>query len=78
MPELAMSPGLANKFSLFLYYLTNGLFVSHLWSTHIGTYVKLPEETVHDNLQVELPHPGNDRLPRFLVRTHPKGRILRC
>src|SRR5918998_3903992 len=54
----------------------DGLPVGDLWLADVRVHPELAQEPVEDDLQVQLAHPADDRLPRLLVAAHREGRIL--
>ncbi len=74
---LALAAGLADVAELdLLHLLADGLPVGHLGLAHVGVHVELAEHPVHQDLEVELAHPGDDRLAGLLVGLDPEGRVL--
>ena len=73
---LAGTTALALVLGLVVDLLADGLLVSHLRSAHIGLYLELTQQTVHDDLQMQLTHTGDDGLTRLLVGVGPEGGIL--
>ena len=54
----------------------DGLLIGHLRPARLGPHLELALQPVEDNLQVQLPHAGDDRLRRFLVVGHAERRVL--
>ena len=74
---LAAPAALADKAALDLVDLVaHRLAVGHLRLAHVGVDVELPYQPVDDDLEVELAHARDDRLPRLLVGVHAKGGVL--
>ena len=74
---LALAAGLADVAELdLLDLLAHRLAVGHLGLAHVGVHVELAEHPVHQDLEVELAHPGDDRLAGLLVGLDPEGRVL--
>src|SRR5215217_1784478 len=49
---------------------TDCLPVRYLRLTDVRVHPELAQQPVEDNLQMQLPHPSDDRLPRLLVAAH--------
>src|ERR671932_793977 len=63
VPVLTATAGLPDETSLdVLDPAPHGLPVSDLRLAEVGVHLELPEEPVQDDLQVQLAHPGDDRL----------------
>src|SRR4028119_2257508 len=61
---LARATRLAHELALdLLHPLADRLAVGHLRPAHVGLHLELAEHAVHQDLQVELAHPGDDGLP---------------
>src|SRR5690606_10242886 len=56
--------------------LANRLPVRDLRTANVRLDLELPLQTVDDDLEMELAHPADDRLPRLLIDVDPEGRIL--
>ncbi len=77
MPVLALAAGLADVAKLdLLDLLANRLAVGHLGLAHVGVHVELAEHPVDQDLEVELAHAGDDRLPGLLVGLDAEGGVL--
>ena len=76
MAVLAGAAALALVLGLVVDLLAHRLLVGHLGSAHVGLHLELAEQTVHDDLQVQLAHAGDDGLTRFLVGIGAEGGIL--
>src|SRR5690606_6132128 len=67
---------------LFLVYLTmvgpgrNCLLIFHLWLTLVDIDLKFTSESVYDNIQMELAHPGDYGLSGSLIGLDLESRIL--
>src|SRR5690606_30849713 len=68
--ELAAPAGLLLVRVLVLDGRADGLAVGDLRLAHVGLDLELALEAVHDDLEVELAHAGDDRLARLLVGGH--------
>src|SRR5690606_23138976 len=74
---LAVATGLADEARLdLLDALLDRLAVGDLGGAHVALDLELPLETVDDDLEVQLAHAGDDRLPGVLVRVGAERRIL--
>src|SRR5205823_10947803 len=74
---LAAAARLADEAALDLFdALADRLAVGDLRPSDVRVDVELAHHAVDDDLQVELAHPGDDRLARLLVRADAEGRIL--
>ena len=76
MTVLALTAGLPGILGVLLHRLLDGLLVGHLGCAHVGLHLVLPEQTVHDDLQVELAHAGDDGLAGLLVGVGLEGGVL--
>ena len=54
----------------------DGLTVSNLGCTHVCLNLELTQQTVNDDLQVQLAHTSNDGLTGLLIGVGLEGRIL--
>jgi len=57
-------------------HLAHRLFVGNLGLTHIRFYLKLTQQTVYDDLQVQLAHAGDDGLAGLLIGVGAESGIL--
>ena len=73
---LAVSAGLTDEFALYIGFSRERFFISDLRGADICFYMELTQQTVNNDLQMELAHSGNDRLSRFMVCIGAEGRIL--
>ena len=73
---LALTAGLAGILGVLIHGLADGLLVGHLRCAYVGLHLELAEQTVHDDLQVQLAHTGDDGLTRLLVRVGTEGGVL--
>src|ERR687893_2162534 len=77
VPVLAATAGLPHETTLdVLDPPADRLSVRHLRLADVGVHSELAQQPVEDDLQVQLAHPGDDRLPRLLVAAHAEGRVL--
>src|SRR5207253_6315138 len=77
MAELAAAARLADELALdLLDGLAGGLPVGDLRPADVRVHGELAHEPVDDDLEVQLAHPGDERLPRLVVRADAEGRIL--
>ena len=76
MAVLALAAGLAGVLGVLLDALLDGLLVGHLGRAHVGLHLVLPEQAVHDDLQMEFAHTGDDGLPRLLIGVGAEGGVL--
>ena len=76
MTILALTTGLAGVLGLLVGFLANGLAVSNLGSANVGLDLELTEQTVNDDLQMELAHAGDDRLAGLLIGPGAEGRVF--
>ena len=56
--------------------LRDRLAVGDLRAADVRVDVELAQQAVDDDLEVQLAHPGDERLPRLVVGAHPEGRVL--
>ena len=54
----------------------DGFPIRHLGAPHISAHVKLAHHAVHQNFQVQLSHPGNNRLAGVRIGVHFKSGIF--
>ena len=73
---VARAAGLANVLALRLGLLADSLAEGHLGLAHIGFHLVLAPHAVNQNLQMQLAHATNNRLPRLIVGPHLEGWIL--
>ena len=73
---LALTAGLAGVLGLLLHGLADGLLIGHLGRAHVGLHLELAQQAVHDDLQMQLTHTGDDGLTRLLVGVGAEGGIL--
>ena len=73
---LSASAGLSRVLAVHVNSLGKGLLVSNLRSAYVCLYVELTQQTVYNNIQMQLAHTGDDGLSRLLVGTYPEGGIL--
>src|SRR5918993_1148260 len=77
VPVLAATAGLPHETALdVLDPPADRLSVRHLRLADVGVHSELAQQPVEDDLQVQLAHPGDDRLPRLLVAAHAESRVL--
>ena len=75
---LPFTAGLADKLAFHLFdRFADRLAIGHLRTPDIRLNAKLSLHAVDDNLQMQLAHPGNDRLAGLLVSMQTKRRIFR-
>src|SRR5690606_28851685 len=74
---LAPAAGLADELALdVLRRAANRLAVRDLRTADVRIDLELPAQTVDQDLEVQLAHPGDDRLPGLRVQPDTEGRIL--
>ena len=73
---LAFTAGLTGVLGLLIHSLADGLLVGNLGSADVGLDLELPQQTVNNDLQVQLAHAGDDGLTGFLVGVGAEGGIL--
>src|SRR5205809_4178426 len=74
---LAAAPGLPDEPALDVFdALADGLAVGDLGPADVGLHLELALHPVHDDLEVQLAHPGDDRLVRLRVGVHAEGGVL--
>ena len=76
MSEMFLFTQFPFKQAFTLHSLLNRLPMHDTGLAHVYPGVELPHQPVDDDLEVELPHPGNDRLGRFLLILDPERRVL--
>ena len=76
MAVLALTAGLTGVLGILLHRLLDGLLIGDLGSADIGLHLELTEQTVHDDLQVQLAHAGDDGLTGLLIGVGLKGGVL--
>ena len=73
---LALAAGLTGVLGLLFHGLLDGLLIGDLGGAHVGLDLELPQEAVHDDLEMELAHTGDDGLAGLLVGPGLEGGIL--
>src|SRR5260221_2309092 len=73
---LTMTTRLTNVLTLSLRLTRNRLAIGDLWPSDVCLDLELAEHTVHQHLQMELPHAADDGLTTLGVGMHPEGGIL--
>ncbi|OPZ92057.1 MAG: hypothetical protein BWY73_00939 [candidate division TA06 bacterium ADurb.Bin417] len=73
---LALAAGLAHEPALGLGGTGDRLPVGHLGLAHPRLNLELPDQPVADDVQVQLTHPGDDRLAGLAIHPDLEGRIL--
>jgi len=76
MTVLSAAAGLLRILVFLVYCLCERLFVGNLRCAYIRLNLELAEQTVYDNLQMELAHTCDNRLSRLRVRVCVEGRIF--
>ena len=76
MAVLAVAAGLTDVAAFGLRRLADGLAISNLRRADGRLDLELTQQTVNDDLQMELAHAGDDRLAGLLVGVGLEGRIL--
>ena len=76
MTVLALAARLSRVLGVDVARLRDGLLVSNLRSADICLDIVFPEQSVNDDLKMELAHAGNDCLACLLIRMSPECRIL--
>ena len=76
MTILALTTGLTCVLGLLVGLFADGLTVSNLRCTHVCFNLELTQQTVNDDLQVQLAHTGDDGLTGLFVSVGLEGRIL--
>ena len=73
---LALTAGLTGILGVLLDLLLDGLLVGDLRCAHVGLDLVLTQQTVDDDLQVQLAHAGDDGLTRLFVGVGLEGGVL--
>ena len=76
MPVLPAAASLADVFTLNLHGLFECFLIRHLRGSDICLDFELAFHTIHDDLEVQLAHTGNDGLASLLIAFDMKSRIL--
>ena len=76
MAILAGTAALALVLGLLVHLLADSLLVSHLGSAHIGLHLELTEQTINNDLQMELAHASDDGLAGLLIGIGLEGGVL--
>src|ERR1039457_2000273 len=76
VPVLAPAARLADELALARDVLADRLAVRDLRLAHVRADVELAHHAVDDDLEMELAHPGDDRLVRLLVRVDAERRVF--
>ncbi len=78
MTILPFPAGLSDKFTFnILHRFTQGFAVGDLRTTNVRLYAKLTLHAVNDDFQMQLAHPGDNRLAGLFVRVQAERRIFR-
>ena len=73
---LALAAGLADEAAVALGRAPDGLAIGDLRLADVGGDVELADHPVDEHVEVELAHPGDERLGRLRIGLDPEGRIL--
>ena len=73
---LASSPGLAHVASLGPHRVADRLPIGDAGIADDGAHLELPEQAVHQDLEVELPHPADDRLGGLEIGRDPERGVF--
>ena len=76
MTVLALTTGLTCVLGLLVGLFADGLTVSNLGSTHVCLDLELTQQTVNNDLQMQLAHTSNDGLAGLFIGVGLEGRIL--
>ena len=76
MTVLALTTGLTCVLGLLVGFLADGLTVSNLGCAHVCLNLELTQQTVNDDLQMQLAHTSNDGLAGLFIGVGLEGRIL--
>jgi hypothetical protein len=76
MAVVARAAGLANVLALGLGLFADGLAEGYLGLAHIGLDLVFAFHAVDQNLQMQLAHAADDRLPGIFIRPHLEGGVL--
>ena len=74
--ELTATARLLGQLAVAFAGLGDGLAIGDLRRTGVGLDVELAAHAVHDDVEVQLAHAGDDRLAGFLVGLDREGRIF--
>ena len=75
---LSTSTGLFCIFMLNVNRFCDGLFVCNLRSTNVSLYLEFSQQTVNDDIQMQLTHTCDDCLTSFLIGMSTESRIFLC
>ena len=75
---LSTSTGLFCVLAVHIHSLGKCFFVCNLRSTYICFHLELTQQSVYDDLKMQLSHSGNDRLACFMVSVCTEGRVFFC
>ena len=78
MAVLTTAAGLACIFAVLFDLLGNCLAVSYLGITNVCLHLKLTQQAVYNDIQMQLAHPRDDGLPGFLIGISTECRVLLC
>ena len=78
MTVLALTTTLACILVVNVSHLAYRFLVGNLGLTHVGFYLELTQQAIHDDLQVQLAHTGDDGLSGLLIGVGTEGRVLLC
>src|SRR6056297_1286381 len=76
MAVLASAPGLFDIFTFGIGRFLNSFSIRDLGFTHIGLYFTFPFQSVHNNIQMQLPHTGNKGLPGLFIGLYPESGVF--
>src|ERR1700722_1445523 len=76
MSVLTAPAGLLDQFAFASGVFGDRFAIGNLWFPSVGIDLELAQHSIPDDFQVELAHPGNNRLSSVFVGEHAKGRIF--
>ena len=76
MAVLALAAGLADEATVALGGTADGLAVGDLRLADVGGDLELADHAIHEHVEVQLAHAGDERFRRLRVGVDPEGRIL--
>ena len=78
MSVLSTTTGLLSILAVYINSLSKCFLISNLRSTYVSLYVEFTQQTVYDDVQMQLTHTGDNGLTSLFVGTNTESRIFFC
>ena len=78
MTVLTATTGLLLILVIHVSFALNGFLIGYLRSTNVCFYLKFPQQTVNNDVQMQFAHTSDDGLTSFFVGISSKGRVFFC